>query len=184
MSRRRKKKSVNTMVAVQPNPRSENITLVKAEMLKNGDTETVKHTRGRKSYVQIAIEQDLYELIKASIGEFSENNPNASPKDLYEFLQPKYSSVFTDENMDDSNFKQKIDMDTGWKKAWYGRKAVKTKSLLDQKIFDIVSDKNTKPETIISAYDKYMKYALAEKELNSSNEDEEDTIIFGFRGDE
>lgn len=181
VSRRNKKKIKDARLAVQPNQRNIDSAPKKAEMLKNG--EDVEHIRGRKSYAQIAIDQGLYELIEASIGDYSVKHPEASFKKLFEFIQPLYPSVFNEDmSKYPSNFQQIIEKDDGWRKAWYGRRAISTRQLLESRIFKIAADKNTDDKTILSAYDKFMKYALAERQLSTDDEDE--TIVFGFRGDE
>ena len=163
MSRRNKKKIKDARLAVQPNQRNIDSAPKKAEMLKNG--EDVEHIRGRKSYAQIAIDQGLYELIEASIGDYSVKHPEASFKKLFEFIQPLYPSVFNEDmSKYPSNFQQIIEKDDGWRKAWYGRRAATTKQLFESRIFKIVTDKNTDDKTIINAYDKYMKYNGTESE--------------------
>lgn len=184
MSRKYKKKNRDGRLAVQPNTLNQSVVLKKADMLDDKETMfDVPHTAGRKSYVQKAKEQGLYYLIKAQIRKFRIENKDSSAADLYAYIQPLFTTVFDDEDMNAGNFKKKIEQDAGWCNAFYCCQS-ELIDLANDRMYELLSKDSLEDKDIINAYDKVMKYALADKELNSSNEDEEETIIFGFRGDE
>lgn len=184
MARKYKKKNRDGRLAVHPNTLNQSVVLKKADLLDDKEQMfDVPHMAGRKSYVQKAKEQGLYFLIKAQIRKYRIENKDSSYADLYKYIQPIFPTVFDDEDMNAGNFKKKIEQDVGWTNAFY---CCQTEliDLANDRMYDILSSEKTDDKTIVAAYDKVMKYALAEKQLNSDNENEDESIIFGFRGDE
>ena len=182
MSRRYKKKNRDGRLAVQPNTLNQSVVLKKADMLDDKEEMfNVPHTVGRKSYVQKAKEQGLYFLIKAQIRKYRIANKDSSYADLYTYIQPMFPTVFDDEDMNAGNFKKKIEQDEGWSNAFY---CCQTEliDLAKDRMYELLSKDGLDDDKVLSAYDKVMKYALAEKQLSTDDEDE--TIVFGFRGDE
>lgn len=187
MSRKYKKKNRDGRLAVQPNTLNQSVVLKKADMLDDKEEMfNVPHTVGRKSYVQKAKEQGLYFLIKAQIRKYRIANKDSSYADLYKYIQPMFPTVFDDEDMNAGNFKKKIEQDEGWSNAFY---CCQTEliDLAKDRMYDILSSEKTDDKTIVTAYDKVMKYDLANKQLEQCiNIDDEDdnSIVFGFGGDE
>ena len=92
-----------------------------------------------------------------------------------------FPTVFDDKDMNAGNFKKKIEQDEGWSNAFY---CCQTEliDLAKDRMYEVLSKDGLDDDKVLSAYDKVMKYALAEKQLRTDDEDE--TIVFGFRGDE
>ena len=168
MSRRYKKKNRDGRLAVQPNTLNKSVVLKKADMLDDKETMfDVPHTAGRKSYVQKAKEQGLYFLIKAQIRKFRIENKDSSAADLYAYIQPLFPTVFDDEDMNAGNFKKKIEQDEGWCNAYYCCQS-ELIDLANDRMYELLSKDDVADKDIINAYDKVKKYALAEKQLNST----------------
>lgn len=183
-SRRKKSKSnVDLKYAVQPNQLNTSMSVVKgvkAQKFDAGEELVSTNNVGRDSYVVIAKKQGLYYLIKASIREFKSKNKDTGFKDLYEYLQPLFPSVFTDVNMHPGNFKKKIEQDIGWTNAYYCSQ-VELTTLAKDRLYEVLSRETVEDKVIISAYDKVMKYSLAEKELIKQGHDKYSMIEFGFQ---
>lgn len=168
MSRRYKKKNRDGRLAVQPNTLNKSVVLKKADMLDDKETMfDVPHTAGRKSYVQKAKEQGLYFLIKAQIRKFRIENKDSSAADLYAYIQPMFPTVFDDEDMNAGNFKKKIEQDEGWCNAYYCCQS-ELIDLANDRMYELLSKDDVADKDIINAYDKIKKYELAEKQLNST----------------
>ena len=168
MSRRYKKKNRDGRLAVQPNTLNKSVVLKKADMLDDKETMfDVPHTAGRKSYVQKAKEQGLYFLIKAQIRKFRIENKDSSAADLYAYIQPLFPTVFDDKDMNAGNFKKKIEQDAGWCNAYYCCQS-ELIDLANDRMYELLSKDDVADKDIINAYDKVKKYALAEKQLNST----------------
>ena len=168
MSRRYKKKNRDGRLAVQPNTLNQSVVLKKADMLDDKETMfDVPHTAGRKSYVQKAKEQGLYFLIKAQIRKFRIENKDSSAADLYAYIQPLFPTVFDDKDMNAGNFKKKIEQDAGWCNAFYCCQS-ELIDLANDRMYELLSKDDVADKDIINAYDKIKKYALAEKQLNST----------------
>ena len=168
MSRRYKKKNRDGRLAVQPNTLNKSVVLKKADMLDDKETMfNVPHTAGRKSYVQKAKEQGLYFLIKAQIRKFRIENKDSSAADLYAYIQPLFPTVFDDKDMNAGNFKKKIEQDAGWCNAYYCCQS-ELIDLANDRMYELLSKDDVADKDIINAYDKVKKYALAEKQLNST----------------
>ena len=168
MSRRYKKKNRDGRLAVQPNTLNKSVVLKKADMLDDKETMfDVPHTAGRKSYVQKAKEQGLYFLIKAQIRKFRIENKDSSAADLYAYIQPLFPTVFDDKDMNAGNFKKKIEQDAGWCNAFYCCQS-ELIDLANDRMYELLSKDDVADKDIINAYDKVKKYALAEKQLNST----------------
>ena len=184
MSRKYKKKNRDGRLAVQPNTLNQSVVLKKADMLDDKEEMfNVPHTVGRKSYVQKAKEQGLYFLIKAQIRKYRIANKDSSYADLYKYIQPMFPTVFDDEDMNAGNFKKKIEQDEGWSNAFYCCQT----GLIDlakDRIYELLSKDGLDDDKVLSAYDKVMKYALAEKQILEQDDTDAETVVFGFRGDE
>ena len=168
MSRRYKKKNRDGRLAVQPNTLNKSVVLKKADMLDDKEKMfDVPHTAGRKSYVQKAKEQGLYFLIKAQIRKFRIENKDSSAADLYAYIQPLFPTVFDDKDMNAGNFKKKIEQDAGWCNAFYCCQS-ELIDLANDRMYELLSKDDVADKDIINAYDKIKKYALAEKQLNST----------------
>lgn len=184
MSKRYKKKNRDGRLAVQPNTLNQSVVLKKADMLDDKEEMfNVPHTVGRKSYVQKAKEQGLYFLIKAQIRKYRIANKDSSYADLYKYIQPMFPTVFDDEDMNAGNFKKKIEQDEGWTNAFY---CCQTEliDLANDRMYELLSKDNLDDDKVLSAYDKVMKYALAQKEMLGQSDADDETVVFGFRGDE
>ena len=184
MSRKYKKKNRDGRLAVQPNTLNQSVVLKKADMLDDKEEMfNVPHTVGRKSYVQKAKEQGLYFLIKAQIRKYRIANKDSSYADLYKYIQPMFPTVFDDEDMNAGNFKKKIEQDEGWSNAFY---CCQTEliDLANDRMYELLSKDGLDDDKVLSAYDKVMKYALAQKEILEQDDTDAETIVFGFRGDE
>ena len=80
-----------------------------------------------------------------------------------------FSSVFTDEQMHWGNFKKKIEQDVGWTNAYY---CCQTQliDLAKDRLYEVLSKEDIDDSTVISAYDKVMKYSLAEQSKATDND--------------
>lgn len=184
MARKYKKKNRDGRLAVHPNTLNQSVVLKKADLLDDKEQMfDVPHMAGRKSYVQKAKEQGLYFLIKAQIRKYRIENKDSSYADLYKYIQPIFPTVFDDEDMNAGNFKKKIEQDVGWTNAFYCCQS-ELIDLANERMYEVLLKEGLDDKDIINAYDKVKKYALAEKQLNSDNENEDESIMFGFRGDE
>lgn len=177
MSRRNKKKGRDARLAVQPNQLNKSVVLKKADMLDDKeDMFNVPHTAGRKSYVQKAKEQGLYFLIKAQIRKYRVKHKDSSCADLYKYIQPLFPTVFDDEDMNAGNFKKKIEQDVGWCNAFYCCQ-VELLDLARDRMYDVLTKDSIDDETIIKAYDKVMKYSIAEKQLEQTQVDDNEVVV-------
>lgn len=159
MARKNRKKARDGRLAVQPTQFDESVVLKKVTLLKDGDkANEVQHMAGRKSYVERAIDQGLYDLIKANIRKFRTENINTSFADLYKYIQPLFPTVFDDENMDAGNFKKKINNDEGWRQAYFCNQT-DLYDLANERMYEVLSNRELDPKVAISAYDKVMKYS-------------------------
>ena len=177
MSRRNKKKNRDGRLAVQPNTLNQSVVLKKADMLDDKEEMfNVPHTVGRKSYVQKAKEQGLYFLIKAQIRKYRIANKDSSYADLYKYIQPMFPTVFDDEDMNAGNFKKKIEQDEGWSNAFY---CCQTEliDLAKDRMYELLSKDSLDDDKVLSAYDKVMKYALAERQLNAAENTDSEIVV-------
>ena len=177
MSRRNKKKNRDGRLAVQPNTLNQSVVLKKADMLDDKEEMfNVPHTVGRKSYVQKAKEQGLYFLIKAQIRKYRIANKDSSYADLYKYIQPMFPTVFDDEDMNAGNFKKKIEQDEGWSNAFY---CCQTEliDLAKDRMYELLSKDGLDDDKVLSAYDKVMKYALAERQLNAAENTDSEIVV-------
>ena len=177
MSRKYKKKNRDGRLAVQPNTLNQSVVLKKADMLDDKEEMfNVPHTVGRKSYVQKAKEQGLYFLIKAQIRKYRIANKDSSYSDLYKYIQPMFPTVFDDEDMNAGNFKKKIEQDEGWSNAFY---CCQTEliDLAKDRMYELLSKDGLDDDKVLSAYDKVMKYALAERQLNAAENTDSEIVV-------
>lgn len=140
--------------------------------------EELKHKAGRKSYVFKAKEQGLYFSIKHHIRNFRAEHKDTGFKELYEFIQPLFPSVFP-KNMNSGNFGTHIQQDKGWCSAYYSSNGTLL-DLAEERLWDVLENETTEAKDIINAYDKVKRYSLAEKQIEI--DDSDCTVIFGFKG--
>lgn len=99
----------------QPLSRSNKCTGVRSELAKSGDKEKLKKTKGRKSFVEIAVEHNKYEEIGDCIKDFVRDNTFYSQKELKEYLIEQYPYIFGRSKTEfPQNFYKCIESDTYW----------------------------------------------------------------------
>ena len=77
----------------KPLSRSDKYTGARGQMAKNND-DKLKKSKGRKSFVELAVEQGVYEEIGYCIQDFVTYNPYYSQKELMDYLIAQYPDVF------------------------------------------------------------------------------------------
>lgn len=187
MSKSRRNKHYKGQLAVTPNINNTSgaiVAGVKSEKFdKNGGELSGADNVGRDSYELIAKRQGLYYPIQAQIRKFRQEHIESSFRELYEYIQPLFPTVWTDEKMAATNFKKKIEGSKEWCEAYYNNQSTLI-DLANNRLFDVIN--NTEDEKIVvSAYDKIMKYKLALQELENIDS-KEDTVefVFGLDGDD
>lgn len=150
-------------LAVTPN---ENVyTSKKAEMLKNGETVSQK---GKKSYVQKAIETGVYKQIGYDIKEYREQNEDCSCLQLYtDVLHKKYPHIFylsPEKVYNAQNILKVINADKFWCSCYFFNKR-KLMHQVELQLSELLDQEDLEDSTILSAYDKINKYKIEKAKL-------------------
>ena len=145
----------------------------------------IKKSRGIQSYSTKAIDMGIYEDIAYSIQMYREMNPDSSYVDVYKnVLYEKYSTLFTTppDRVYSGNISKIINGDCLWQKAYFSSTSkLVSKALL--KIGDMLDKDDLDDSVLVNTFDKLKKYEIANRQLNSSIQTDDDDIPnFGYNG--
>lgn len=147
----------------------------KAAAVNNGADPFDKELKnGKPSYVFKAQQAGDYRKIGAYIRDYRRKNPDCTYVDMYSKLRERFPWIF-DKDMVSGNISKIINGDKLWRSCYFTNKD-ELIALAELRIEELLDDDDTKPETIIRAYDTLKKY----EEVKIEEEDDNNKIVFGF----
>lgn len=176
-------KKRNEKLALSPNKNARQSKKTNALTSGKASMDDIKKSRGILSYSTKAINMGIYEDIAYSIQMYREINPDSSYVDVYKnVLYEKYSTLFTTppDRVYSGNISKIINGDCLWQKAYFSSTSkLVSKALL--KIGDMLDKDDLDDSVLVNAFDKLKKYEIANRQLNSSIQTDDDDIPnFGY----